>query len=191
MAGSVWYPQVNLALKTLIPTIVKVYNRDNKLVSVRTLIRTPESEFEIETFPSVSIFPYDERFAQFRYLDGKVLVSKDIEEGTAIIEDTAKPYSLFYQIEFWARFEQDIDQMIMMWNSSFARYNTIVVTDTSGISRTCFMRLIRMNKLDTIEKRDERLFHRVYSYEIWVELDEVTQEEVPIALTREINIKEV
>lgn len=191
MAGSVWYAQVNKALKDLIPTIVKTYDRNKVLVPVTAIVRTPEPEFKVEKFPSATIFSYDEKFAQNRYSDERVVVAVDQQRGVAVIEESAKPYNLFYQIDFWASFQEDIDTMTMLWGSKFAKHNLLAVKDTLGVNRVCKMKLIKIAKADTVKNKDERVFRRIYSYEIWVELDETAQVEEPIVLTKEINMKEV
>jgi hypothetical protein len=186
MGGSIWYTQVNRALKTLIPTIVKTYNKDEVLVSVSALVRTPDPEFKVETYPCVTIYSYDEKFSQNRYTEGRVVTS--INEGTlrATVEESAKPYSLFYQLDFWAKYQEDIDTMTMLWGSKFAKHNTIQITDSLGVIHTCYMKLVKIAKLDKVQNQDERIFQRVYSYEIWVELDESVPVEVPVALNTEL-----
>jgi hypothetical protein len=48
------------------------------------------------------------------------------------------------------------------------------------------MKLVKIAKLDKVQNQDERIFQRVYSYEIWVELDESVPVEVPVALNTEL-----
>lgn len=189
MSGSVWYPQLNKALKTLIPTVVMTHDESGQLVPIPVVIRTPEPEFEVEKFPSATISSYDERFAQFRYTDSRVVVYKDYDRSVAVIEESAKPYSLYYQIDFWAQYQEDIDTMTMMWSSKFKKHNSLTVIDSSGVERSCYMRLVKIAKADTVSDRNDRIFHRVYSYEIWVELDENPLMEVPLVRKQIIQTK--
>lgn len=192
MAGSVWYPQINKALKELIPSIVKAYSPTKELIPVEVVVRNPETEYKIEKFPCVSIFSYDERFDIGRYLDvDKVIVERDIERGKALVEAPAKPYNLFYQIDFWAKYQSDIDIMTMTWANTFTKHNVLKVKDTLNNLRECYMRQLGYAVADEVREKRERIFHRVYSYEIWVELDETQPVEVPIVLTPEITNKGV
>lgn len=186
MSGSVWYPQVNKALKDLIPTIVKRYNKEGILVAVPTFVRTPESEFKSEKYPAVTISSYDESFANYRYDERKVIVSKDLETGIGILEDGAKPYDLYYQIDFWAQYQEDIEEMVRRWCEKFVKFNVLQVKDSLSNTRNCLMQLLDIGKADIVKNKDERIFHRIYSYLICVELDEGGTSEVKLVLERDI-----
>jgi hypothetical protein len=186
MSGSVWYSQVNKALKDLIPTIVKRYNKEQELVAVPAIVRTPESEFKVEKFPIVTIFPYGEKFSLSRFDDKEVLVSVDQQAGIGTLEEPARPYDLSYQIDFWSHYQEEIEEMTRRWCAKFTKFNVLEVKDTLNNTRSCFMKLTNIARSDTVKSKDERIFHRIYSYEIWVELDEGSSREVNLAVTREI-----
>lgn len=184
MSGSIWFGEIDKTLKTLIPTKVYTLNEALEQVPLPTLIRTPESEFSSEKFPCATISSYGQRFDNFRYQRGKVVTSRDIELGKALIEDTAKPYSMMYQIDFWAKYFEDINLMTLLWSSNFEKFNVLDILDSTGVMRSCDMILQNEVVLDQVRNKNERIFHRSYSYLIKVEIDENIEEEVPIVLSR-------
>lgn len=185
MAGSVWLKEVDTALLKLIPTIVKYYDENDELVSSAVMVRNPEGTYKIEEFPSVSIFNYNQVFASERYDREEVLTKRDIERKVAVLEKSALPYYLYYQIDFWAKYQEDINEMTRRWLGFIPRNFVLEVKDTEGNIRHCNMELVDFANADYV-KGDERIFHRVYSYRIWVELDEGYEKEYPVVIECEI-----
>ena len=185
MAGSVWLKEVDTALLKLIPTIVKYYDENDELVSPAVMVRNPEGTYKIEEFPSVSIFNYNQVFASERYDREEVLTKRDIERKVAVLEKSALPYYLYYQIDFWAKYQEDINEMTRRWLGFIPRNFVLEVKDTEGNIRHCNMELVDFANADYV-KGDERIFHRVYSYRIWVELDEGYEKEYPVVIECEI-----
>lgn len=185
MAGSVWLKEVDTALLELIPTIVKYYDENDDLVSSAVMVRNPEGTYKIEEFPSVSIFNYNQVFASERYDREEVLTKRDIERKVAVLEKSALPYYLYYQIDFWAKYQEDINEMTRRWLGFIPRNFVLEVKDTEGNIRHCNMELVDFANADYV-KGDERIFHRVYSYRIWVELDEGYEKEYPVVIECEI-----
>lgn len=185
MAGSVWLKEVDTALLKLIPTIVKYYDENDELVSPAVMVRNPEGTYKIEEFPSVSIFNYNQVFASERYDREEVLTKRDIERKVAVLEKSALPYYLYYQIDFWAKYQEDINEMTRRWLGFIPRNFVLEVKDTEGNIRHCNMELVDFANADYV-KGDERIFHRVYSYRIWVELDEGYEKEYPVVTECEI-----
>lgn len=185
MAGSVWLKEVDTALLKLIPTIVKYYDENDELVSPAVMVRNPEGTYKIEEFPSVSIFNYNQVFASERYDREEVVTKRDIERKVAVLEKSALPYYLYYQIDFWAKYQEDINEMTRRWLGFIPRNFVLEVKDTEGNIRHCNMELVDFANADYV-KGDERIFHRVYSYRIWVELDEGYEKEYPVVIECEI-----
>ncbi len=186
---SVWYGQVDSALIAFIPTIVKTLNRDGDAVPVPVLLRMPENEFAVEVFPSVSIEYYDERVDPIRYYPHDVVVDTVFDEdgtGVAVIEKSAIPYNLYYQIDFWAEYREDINEMTRRWSAYTPRHSVLEVTDSSGVKRHCVMTLKGDNKVTVFSEGNTRTFRKTYSYEIKVELDEGVSTTKPIVTNREI-----
>lgn len=185
MAGSVWLTEVDTALLQLIPTIAKYYDEEGEEAPADVMVRNPEGTFKIEKFPSVSIFNYDQIFASYRYVKEEVLVGFDLENGDAIMEKPAIPFDLYYQIDFWADYQEDINEMTRRWLGKIPKNSVLEVVDTRGTTRYCNMELVDFANADYV-KGDDRIFHRVYSYRIWVELDEGESRGVKVVLDREV-----
>lgn len=185
MAGSVWLTEVDTALLQLIPTIAKYYDEEGEETPADVMVRNPEGTFKIEKFPSVSIFNYDQIFASYRYNKEEVLVGFDLENGDAIMEKPAIPFDLYYQIDFWADYQEDINEMTRRWLGKIPKNSVLEVVDTRGTTRYCNMELVDFANADYV-KGDDRIFHRVYSYRIWVELDEGESRGVKVILDRDI-----
>lgn len=185
MAGSVWLKEVDTALLNWIPTIVKYYDEEEELKSSPVMVRNPEGEYVIESFPSVSIFNYDQRFSDIRYDREEVLVSVNELTGVGTVEKSALPYDLFYQIDFWAKYQEDINEMTRRWLANVPSRTVLEVKDTGNTTRYCNMELVDFANADFV-RGEERIFHRAYSYRLWVELDEAPSMAVKVVLEREI-----
>lgn len=183
MSASVWFEQVDTGLLEEIKNTVRVRNSKGVLVPLEDeslIVRKPEEDFKIETFPCVSIYNLSSKFQPLRYVNDPIVVSKDVEAKLATVEDSAIPYELLYQIDFWAEYQEDINQMTMSWLSKHFRQFNLKVTDSGGKERTCnCLRDGDLHKSDLV-RGGERLFHSIISYRIWVEIDEETRYNVPI-----------
>lgn len=187
MAGSVWLEEVDRALLGLIPTVVKYFDEEGEIQEVDTFVRNPEGEYKVESYPSVTIFNYNQIFASYRYDHEEQVV--DIIDGVAVIEKPALPYDLFYQIDFWSEYQEDINEMTRRWAGNVEERGVLEVVDTEGNTRYSVMELIDYANIDHIDG-DERIFHRAYSYRIWVELDERTATNKKVVLEAEIRRSE-
>lgn len=170
--GSVWNEQVDKALLDLLKKVVKYSDENGEKTTPSVLVRNPEGEFQIKTFPSVSIYNYNQVFSKIRH-DEFARTHREYSEDlkTVTIERPALPYDLFYQIDFWSEYQTDMNDMTRTWLANVEPRTTLEVVDTEGNTRHCVMFLEDMANID--EKEDNtNIFHRAYSYRIWVELDE-------------------
>jgi hypothetical protein len=173
--GSVWYQEVDTALVNLVSSLINVKDDVGNLVPITTNLRIPEKEFEVEVYPSATINSYGEGFSQKRYDPNPVLVSVNEGTHTAYYEESAKPYSLFYQIDFWAHYIEDINFITLQWADFSRKFNVLSAIDNRGNTRTCNMILKGIVKADYTKDDIERIYHRIYNYEIQVEVDEGKQ----------------
>lgn len=187
--GSVWLKEVETGFHKLIKDTVRTYNSSGQLEPVKVVVLNPEKESSSVTeFPCVSITNTNQVFDKLRYDSKDVMVSKDPETNKAIMEKSAKPYTLHYQIAFWAEYLNDINEMTRCWLEHIPHDTILEVKDTDGITRHCVMHQTNFVNLDSFESRNNRrLLKRVYSYKVWVELDGAIKVEVPIVTDREIN----
>lgn len=184
VSASVWFEQVDIGLIEEIKNTVRVQNSKGVLVPLEdensVIVRKPEEDFKIETFPCVSIYNLTSKFQPIRYVSDPVVVGKDLEKLIATVEDSAIPYELLYQIDFWAKYQEDMNQMTLSWLSRHFRQFNLKVTDSGGTERTCnCLKDGELHKSDLV-LGGERLFHSIISYRIWVEIDEETSYNVPI-----------
>lgn len=186
LKGSVWNEQVDIGLLNLIKKVVKYTDENGDKVTPSVLVRNPEGEFQIKTFPSVSIFNYNQVFAKNRHNEQTLPPRKYSEDGKSIIlEKPALPYDLFYQVDFWSEYQTDINDMTRTWLANVEPRTTLEVVDTEGNTRHCVMYLVDMANVDEKEG-NVNIFRRAYSYRIWVELDEREPTTQRVVAEREI-----
>ena len=114
MSESVWFEQVDSALMKLLRTVIQI---DGKPVKV--VIRKPDEDFNDEDYPVVSIYNLYDRFSKSRYSPEPVVVYKNYDSNFAIVEKSALPYDLFYQIDFWANLQSDMKIYTVLSRSEF------------------------------------------------------------------------
>lgn len=186
MSESVWFEQVDSALMKLLRTVIQI---DGKPVKV--VIRKPDEDFSEEDYPIVSIYNLNDRFSKERYSPEPVVVYRDVNSNQLVIEESALPYDLFYQIDFWANLQSDMNSMTKQWKSYSKRWFNLDVVDESGKPRSCFVLSQNdFNKSDLLSG-GKRLFHSFGTYKVQVEIDDNIQTEVPVVTTVEVKDGEI
>lgn len=175
MSESIWFEQVDSALMKLLSQVIRV---DGKPVKV--VIRKPDEDFNEEDYPLVSIYNLYDRFSKTRYSSEPVVAYRNVEKHFLISEESALPYDLFYQIDFWANLQSDMNSMTKQWKAYAKSWFNLDVIDESGELRSCFV-LSRndFGKADLM-KSGKRLFHSFGTYKIQVEIDENEQNIIPM-----------
>lgn len=175
MSESVWFEQVDTALIAFIQSHVSFNGTPCK-----TKIRKPDEDFNTEDYPLISVYNLYDRFSKERYNPEGVVVSRDGNSHSLVVEDSALPYDLFYQIDFWATQQADMNSMTKQWKSATRRFFNLSVLDESGTSRSCFV-LSRndFNKSDLLQS-GKRVFHSFGTYRVYTEIDENTRSTVPM-----------
>lgn len=190
MSANVWFEEVDTALIQEIQNSIK--HKDNNGIEVpiqNIIVRKPEEDFKIEVFPCVSIYNTSYNFDAFRYNPFPKQLEKDIVNKTVELEDSAVPFNLDYQIDFWARYQTDINDMTRTWFLKHFRQFNLDVVDDGGTKRSCnCLRKGNITKSDLIQNK-ERLFHSIIKYSIWVELDNENHYNKAIVINREFNTK--
>ena len=193
MSANVWFEEVNTGLlKELRDTIrVKDANGDLIALSDRSfVIRKPEEDFKFETFPCVSIYNLDYKHEPVRYNPEPVRVGEDRENKQVIFEEPATPFNLTYQIDFWAKYQTDMDYMTRTWLMKHFRQFNLPVADDGGVERTCNCLIQGSVVKSDLVSGGERLFHSIVKYQIWVELDNETRYNKPMVIDRSIKADE-
>lgn len=185
MSASVWYDEVDAGLLKELQQTVRIKNSGGFLVPMRDeafVVRKPEEEFSFETFPCVSIYNLSSKYDPTRHNPETVVVSRDITNKVAIVEDSAIPFNLSYQIDFWAKYQSDMNSMIKTWLRNHFRQFNLTVIDDGGAKSSCNCIMKGDVKKSDLVLGGERLFHSIINLLIWVELNDEIRYNVPMVI---------
>lgn len=170
---SVWFEQVDIALIEYIKGIVKLVDKNGTLSPVPVKIRKPDEDFKIEVYPSITLYNLYSMRDEVRYYPDSVVVERDEVNNKLIEERGAIPYSLIYQLDFWSRQQSDMNDMTRLWLGHHPdRCFNLPVKDMSGNDRSSFVLMTDDLKKSDFLTENDRTFHSVLTYRIWVEIDE-------------------
>ena len=193
MSANVWFEEVNTGLLQELKNTIRVRDINGVLVALddrALIIRKPEEDFKFEAFPCVSIYNLNYRHDPLRYNPSPIKVGEDLDNNQIILEDPAVPFNLNYQIDFWAKYQTDIDYMTKSWFMKHFRQFNLKVIDDGGVERSCnCLTQGSVAKYDLILD-GERLFHSLIKLQIWVELDDETRYNKPMVIRRDISASE-
>lgn len=178
MSANVWFEEVNIGLINEIKNTVRVRNANGVLVALeddQIIIRKPEEDFKLEVFPCVSIYNLSYGHDPMRYNPSPVIVGEDKEKNALIMEESATPFNLLYQLDFWSRYQTDMDCMTKKWLMKHFRQFNLSVIDDGGTERSCNCLIQGKATKSDLVLGGERLFHTIIKYLIWVELDDETR----------------
>ena len=190
MSANVWFEEVNIGLLEEIKNTVRIKNSKgvlNALKDEALLIRKPEEDFKLEVFPCVSIYNLSYKHDPVRYNPSPVIIEEDEKNKVVVMEDPAVPFNLDYQIDFWAKYQEDMDCMTRTWLSKHFRQFNLKVVDDGGVERTCNCLIQGSVVKSDLVLNGERLFHSIIKYQIWVELDDETRYNKPMVIQRSID----
>jgi hypothetical protein len=180
MSGSVWFDEVDAGFILFIQSIVKVLNSEGELQSVPVDIRKPDEDFLEESYPRVTLHNLYDTFSKVRYDRTPVITSRDEVSKTVSVEQSALPYDLFYQLDFWSTLQSEFSFMTKKWLSKVGRDFNLPVVDDSTVSRSCYVLQIGSMRKEDFLANGERVFHAYLTYRVWVELDESVAEVTPM-----------
>lgn len=193
MSANVWFEEVNAGLLSEIKDTVRVKNANGVLVALEDkalIVRKPEEDFKFEVFPCVSIYNLNHRHDPLRYNPAPVKVGEDLENKQIILEDPAVPFNLNYQIDFWAKYQTDMDCMTRTWLMKHFRQFNLKVVDDGGVERSCNCLAQGSVVKSDLVLNGERLFHSLIKLQIWVELDDETRYNKPMVIERSVDASE-
>lgn len=193
MSANVWFEEVNTGLLQELKNTVRIKDINGVLVALNDkalIIRKPEEDFKLEIFPCVSIYNLNYRHDLLRYNPSPVKVGEDSENKLLILEDPAVPFNLNYQIDFWAKYQTDMDYMTKTWLIKHFRQFNLKVIDDGGVERSCNCLTQGSIVKSDLVLNGERLFHSLIKLQIWVELDDETRYNKPMVIRRDISAKE-
>lgn len=193
MSANVWFEEVNIGLLQELKNTVRIRNSKGVLVALEDkalIIRKPEEDFKFEVFPCISIYNITYKHEPLRYNPEPIKVGEDKENKLVILEDSAIPFDLTYQIDFWSKYQEDMDYMTRTWlNTHFRQFNLKVIDD-GGTERTCNCLTQGSVIKSDLLLSGERLFHSIIKLHIWVELDNETRYNKHMVIERHISADE-
>lgn len=193
MSANVWFEEVNTGLVEEIKNTVRVKDSQGVLTALgdnAVIIRKPEEDLKFETFPCVSIYNVTYSHDSIRYNPALVRVGEDKENNIVTLEEPAVPFKLNYQIDFWAKYQIDMDCMTRTWLSKHFRQFNLSVVDDGGTERTCNCLAKGSTVKSDLVLNGERLFHSIINIQIWVELDEGIRYNKAMVIQRDIEVGE-
>ena len=194
MSANVWFEEVNTGLLEELRNTVRIKDANGVLVTLpdnALVIRKPEEDFKFETFPCVSIYNLDYKHEPIRYNPAPIKIGEDRENHVVNFEDPAVSFNLTYQIDFWAKYQTDMDCMTKAWLMRHFRQFNLPVIDDGGTERTCNCLMQGSVVKSDLVQGGERLFHSIIKYQIWVELDDETRYNTPMVIDRNIEANEI
>lgn len=187
MSANVWHEEVCAGLKTEIENTVRIKDAKRQLIPLpkpekSIVVRKPEEDLKFEVYPCVSIYLGDSSFDYRRYSTAQhpCIIERLDKTHQLEAEEQAVPFNLALQIDFWAKYQEDMDTMTRTWlKKHFQQFNLDVVDD-GGTPRSvnCIARGTLV-KSDLVVNK-ERLFHSIANYTIWVEIDDETRYNMPM-----------
>lgn len=170
---SVWFEQVDIALTRYISGIIKLPDIHGVLTPVPVKIRKPDEDFKIEEYPCITLYNLYSVRDEVRYFHDTVVVERDYDTNLLVEEKGAIPYSLYYQFDFWARKQSEMNDMTRIWLGNHPdRSFNLPVKDVSGNDRNSFVLMVDDLKKSDFLTGNQRTFHSVLTYRVWVEVDE-------------------
>lgn len=170
---SVWFKQVDEALYNLISNTLYYTDSKGKVQMVEPCFPKDLPDLKNKKLPTVVIKKTTSTFDITRYDPQPIVTGINPDTKTAILEESAKPYNLRYQLEILTQYQEDLDSLSRIWLSKIPHRYMLDVEDTSGVPRKCYMvQTSPPTQLNETHSGDNTLYRLVIVYTIKVELDE-------------------
>lgn len=180
--STVWYPQVDLGLYNYIASNITV---DDKPVKV--LFRKPDQDFYKEEYPCVSIYGLFETLNRKRLYPDDVIKSRDYTAHTVRMEKSCLTYDLYYQIDFWSDYIEDMYKMTSQWDLAIRDAFALPVVDTDSIDREVIVVPVeKTTRADTL-REGERFWHSYRRCLAYAWLDDTRGKDVPMVQYPKVN----
>ena len=171
MSANVWSEEVERGLKQEILNTV-FYLTDTGIKAPLTedmvFVRDPEEDLREEQIPCVTITPLYNRFDARRYNPNPVIMSRNDEENLLTMQDSAVPFNLFYQIDFWSRYKEDINLMTSTWLRKHFRQFNLKVVDDGGTERSSNVIVNEsLRESDLLKTHSAVPFNLFYQIDFW------------------------
>ena len=175
MSANVWFEEVERGLKEEILRTVEYLTPagvKEPVSNEMVFVRDPEEDLREEEIPCVTITPIMNRFDPRRYNPNPVVINRDTKNNTVHMQESAVPFNLTYQIDFWSRYREDMNIMTSSWIKKHFRQFNLPVVDDGGVVRSSNALIYENMRPVDLMRNQKRLYHSIISYVIWVELDD-------------------
>lgn len=176
---TVWFEEVDRGLLELFKDIQVPVG--GVLSPVYVDIKKSDEDFKVDVYPSISIYASTYSFDKSRESTLKEEITEiDTENNIGKLEEVPKPFKFTYKITLWSKLQTQMNYMSRMLNAKIGHFYNLEVNDVSGNPTTVFMELRNPIAKSDMLLDSERTFQQVYTYEVWVNIDERIQTEVHI-----------
>ncbi len=172
--NSIWYEECDNGWLELIPSVIDCQYEPDTYTPIKAVIHVPEQDLDdFREYPVCTIQVIDENFAFSRYdtRRGKIV---SVNGNTAEVKDPSQPYFLTYQLNFFAKFKEDIDHITKQWRAFTGRAFSLPITLADGSKHKCNVDALGYKNQDDID-REVRRYIRSYVYRVWVDLEGSTK----------------
>lgn len=185
MGKSIWTREIELGL---LEHIKKVF-KGSEFEDINITLRTPEEDFKIEVYPSITLYNLYNVRDEIRYNSNMQIVNKDFETKNVIKSFNTIPYNLYYQIDFWTTNYLQMSELTKKWIGyhPFKYFNFDLLDTQKEIRNTIAFKIEDLINTKVI-KDENRVFHSIIQYKIWGELNETPNMNVPMITDINIDI---
>lgn len=176
---TVWFEEIDRGLLKLFSNIQVPIS--GVLSPVYVDIKKSDEDFKVDVYPSISIYCSNYSFDKSRESTLREEITEiDTENNIGKLEEVPQPYKFTYKITLWSKLQSQMNYMSRMVSAIVGHFHNLEVFDVSGNPTTVFMELRNPISKSDILLDSERTFQHVYTYEIWTNIDERIQKDVPI-----------
>lgn len=184
---TIWFEEVDRGLINLLEEIQIPI--EGILSPVYVDVKKPDEDFKVDVYPSISVYAFNYSFDRSRESTLKEEITEvDTDKLIGKLEEVPKPYKFNYKVTLWSKLQSQMNYMSRMLNAKIGHFHNLEVKDVSGVPATVFMELKNpISKSDMLIGK-ERTYQQVYTYDIWVNIDERTQTDVPITSNKPVEV---
>lgn len=164
-----------------------------KFPKFKVIVRKPDEDFKLETYPCAVLQITNSRFSVDRYYKKEsYLVSKDKANYRGIVDKPPLTYDINLQLDFYANKENDLDTLEITWLSYFRRdFNLQVKTRGGNDDDVHVMPDVGVSKrLDEMNGKD-RLFRRCFNYKVYGRIEEHDRRDIPLVKVVKVQTKKL
>lgn len=189
--ANVWHKEVEEGLVKEILSCTKYLSAsgvETPLSDGMAWVRSPDEELRIEDYPCVIISELYEIYDARRWCINPSRVSYG--GGKVVLQEPSQPFNLYYQLDFWSRFKEDMNVMTRTWFQHHGNSFNLSVVDDGGTERSCnAYREGSMKPFDYVTNT-KKAYRMSCVYVVWVELDTNEDYEANVVLDIVLDMKQ-